>query len=264
MRLSAVVLACGLAGCPRGGPPPENLASEARRALAERDRRLERYRVEATSTQGDETARYVFSFRAPNRVKGVMLAPTPLTLSYDGTHFFRLVPSEKKLAAFALKLPPEKAAVFLLTQFSPFVPEGYRAPLLPSKGVVATKVAHPRGPEAFELRVVTPDEGGAPITSVTHLRYPSGDFLQKKTTVGQRVSELVVEEERCDAARALCVPQRVVQRENGAELGRTEFTRVDLSPELAADAFTLTAPEGFALETHELVEATPSPPEGTR
>ncbi|MCU0701020.1 MAG: hypothetical protein MUC96_31315 [Myxococcaceae bacterium] len=254
-----VVMAVALLGCPKESASPENLASEARRFLAERDKRLSRYAVEAKSTQGEATATYAFVYRAPNRVKGTMVTPTSFTLAFDGTRFFKLSPADKKLETFELKLPADKAAMFLLTQFSPFVPEGYRTPLLPSKGVAAAKVSHPRGPEAFELKVVTSDEAGAPITVVTHLRYPTGDFLGKKTTAGERVSELVVEEEQCDAARGLCVPKRVVQRENGVELGRTEFTRIDLAAEVTQDAFTLTAPEGFSVESRELVESA-SPP----
>jgi outer membrane lipoprotein-sorting protein len=250
----------GLVGlaCVKDAASPENLASEARRALAERDKRLARYAVEATSTQGEATATHSFVYRAPNRVKGTMLTPSSFTLAFDGTRFFKLSPADKKLETFELKLPADKAAMFLLTQFSPFVPEGYRTPLLPSKGVAAAKVAHPRGPEAFELKVVTADEAGAPITVVTHLRYPTGDFLGKKTTAGARVSELIVEEEHCDAARSLCVPKRVVQREDGVELGRTTFTRIDLAPEVPNDTFTLTGPEGYAVEARELVESSPA------
>lgn len=246
-----------LCGCPKDAQKaPENLASEARRALAERDKRLGRYFVEATSKQGDAVATHTFAYRAPNRLKGTLLTPQAMTLSFDGTRFFKLSPAEKKLEAFEMKLPADKAALFLTTQFSPFVPEGFRTPLLPSKGVTATKVAHPKGPEAFELVHSTPDEKGQPITVTWHLRYPSGDFLAKATRAGAVTSEVVVDEEQCEQSLSLCVPKVVVQRENGAELGRTTFTRIDLAAEVPNDAFTLTAPEGFTVEKHELVEAT--------
>lgn len=260
MRTSLVLGALLLLGCPKEGPKPaENLASEARRALAERDKRLGRYLVEATSKQGDAVATHTFVYRAPNKVKGTLLTPQAMTLSFDGTRFFKLSPADKKLEAFEMKLPADKAALFLTTQFSPFVPEGYRTPLLPSKGVTATKVAHPKGPEAFELVLTTPDETGKPITVTWHLRFPSGDFLSKRTQAGAVTSEVVMEEEQCEASLSLCVPKVVVQRENGAELGRTTFTRVDLAAEVPNDAFTLTAPEGYALEKHELVEAATKP-----
>lgn len=252
---TSLALAALLLGCPKApSEPAENLASEARRALAERDRRLTRYLVEATTTQGDATATHSFMSRAPNRVKGTLLTPTPMTLAFDGTRFFKLSPGEKKLEAFELKLPAEKAALFLTTQFSPFVPEGYRTPLLPTKGVTATKVAHPKGPEAFQLVVSTTDEAGGPIRVTYALRYPTGDFLGKNTEAGGATSEVAVLEEHCDAALSLCVPKVVVQRENGAELGRTTFTRIELTPELPNDTFTLTAPEGFAFAQRELVE----------
>ena len=250
-----LLLSVLLLGCPKEpAKAPENLASEARRALAERDRRLTGYLVEVSTTQGDQTATHTFVARG-NRVKGTLLTPTPMTLSFDGTRFFKVSPAEKKLEAFELKLPAEKAALFLTTQFAPFVPEGYRTPLLPSKGVTATKVAHPRGPEAFELVVSTPDETGKPITVTYLLRYPGGDFLAKKTQAGGVTSELVVDAEQCDTKLSLCVPKLVVQRENGVELGRTTFTRIELTPEVPNDAFSLTAPEGYTFEKHELVES---------
>lgn len=257
---TSLMLSVLFLGCPKEtGKAPDNLASEARRALAERDRRLTSYLVEVSTTQGDQTATHTFVARAPNRVKGSLLTPTPMTFSFDGTRFFKLSPGEKKLEAFELKLPAEKAALFLTTQFAPFVPEGYRTPLLPSKGVTASKVAHPKGPEAFELVVSTPDEQGKPITVTYLLRFPGGDFLGKKTQAGGVTSELVVEAEQCDAKLSLCVPKVVVQRENGAELGRTTFTRIELLAELPNDTFSLTAPDGYAFEKHELVEsATPA------
>jgi len=251
--LLTVVLATA---CPKeGASTPENLASDARRSLAERDKRLARYLVEGTSKQGDATATYAFAYRSPGRVKGTMLTPTPLTLAFDGARFFKLDPTAKKLEVFEMKLPAEKSALFLTTQFSPFVPEGYRTPLLPSKGVAAKKVSHPRGPEAYELTHSTPDESGKPVTVTYLLRFPTGDFLAKKTEAGGVVSELTVEAEQCDSLLALCVPKVVAQREGTVEIGRTTFTRVELSAEIPNDAFTLTAPEGFATEKHELVES---------
>lgn len=255
MRRAALLTLLFSTACPKDAAVPENLASEARRNLAERDKRLARYLVEATSKQGEASASYTFAYRAPGKVKGSMLGATPLTLAFDGTRFFKLDPGAKKLEAFEMKLPAEKAALFLTTQFSPFVPEGYRTPLLPLKGVTARKVAHPKGPEAYELSHSTPDENGRAVTVTYLLRFPSADFLSKKTEANGVVNELSVEAEHCDSALLLCVPKVVVQREGGQELGRTTFTRIELTPELPADTFTLTAPEGFTTEKHELVES---------
>jgi hypothetical protein len=155
-----------LLGCPKEtGKAPENLASEARRALAERDKRLTSYVVEVSTTQGDQTATHTFVARG-NRVKGSLLTPTPMTLSFDGTRFFKLSPAEKKLEAFELKLPADKAALFLTTQFSPFVPEGYRTPLLPASLVFTEMLPTPEqvwlsGPDGrkavAELRLLAVD-----------------------------------------------------------------------------------------------------------
>lgn len=245
-----------LTACPgnKTATAPANVLSDIKRALAERDKRLSRYLVEATSKQGEAVATHTFVYRAPNRVKGTLLTPQAVTLAFDGTRFFKLSPAEKKLEAFEVKLPQEKAALFLTTQFAPFVPEGYRTPLLPSKGVTATFTAA-RGGDTVEL-IIEPSDGTDTVTVTYVLRAVSGDFVSKKTAANGHVSEVIVEEQHCDIALALCVPKVVVQKDDGVEVARTTFTRIDLAPDVPNDAFTLGAPEGFAVEKHELVDAT--------
>ncbi len=242
-----VVSLIGALGCT--GPKdvsPAQLLSQVRQALAERERRLVRYSVEATTTEGPETATHQFIYRAPNRVKGTVLSPIPLTLSFDGTNLFKLSPNEQRLEVFEVKLPAPEAAFFITSQFSPFVPEGYRTPLIPSKGVTVKKGTHPLASETWEVIVTSPDEANASSVLTTYvLRLPDADFLGKRTQVGVELSELTVEAEACDAALKVCVPKVLVQRAAGREVGRTTFTRIDLAAEVSAEAFTVIAPTGF-------------------
>jgi outer membrane lipoprotein-sorting protein len=261
-----VVSLIGALGCtrPNDASPPQ-LLSQARQALAERERRLVRYAVEVTSTEGGQTATHQFTYRAPNRVKGTVFTPTPVTLSFDGTRLFKLSPGEKKLEVFEVKLPVPEAALFITSQFSPFVPEGYRTPLIPSKGVTVKKGTHPLAGETYEVTVTSPDEANASTVLTTFvLRFPGADFLGKRTQVGAATSELMVEAEACDAALNICVPKVLVQREGGREVGRTTFTRVDLAPQVANDAFTLVAPDGYTVEQRSLLQADPKAPEASR
>lgn len=263
MRFAA--LACLLlASCTKpAGPaavePATPLVAETKKALAERDRRLAAYHFVADSKQGDAEgeAHHELFFRAPNKSRGVVTAPAgqEMTLSFDGARFFRQLEAPKKFEVYELKLPADKAAWFLASTFQPFAPEGFRTPLVPLRGVVAKKVAHPRAPDAVELSVATKDESGADITVTYALRLPSGDFLGKRSTVGAQVNELLVEDELCDEKLKLCVPTKLVQKSDGKVVGTTAITKVELNPELPNDSFTLSAPPGFSSEKHELVEA---------
>lgn len=258
-RIALLVLVA--AGCtkqsaaPAPVEPSSPLVAEMKKALAERDRRLASYHFVADSKQGDADAHHELFYRSPNKSRGVVTAPEAMTLSFDGARFFRVLDAPKKFEVYELKLPADKAAFFLASTFQPFAPEGFRTPLVPLRGVVAKKVAHPKAPEAVELSVATKDETGADITVTYTLRFPTGDFLGKRSTVGAQVNELLVEAEQCDEALKLCVPTKLTQKTDGQVVGSTSISKVELNPELPNDSFTLTAPEGFATEKHELVEA---------
>jgi len=229
-------------GCPSA---PSVSVSEVKRALQERDRKLTAYHLRVDSQQGALKARHEFFFRSPNRSRGIILEPEPMTLAFDGTLFFKLTPAEKKFETYEIKLSPENAAYFLASTFTPFVPEGYRTPMLPSRGVTVRKLTHPQAADAVEVTVSV--EGA---TVVWVLRWPTADVLSKQ--VGGTV--LSVDEEHCDEKLGLCVPKLVTQRLNGVVEATTALTSISLNPQIPNDFFTLTAPEGFHAEKHELVE----------
>ena len=162
MRSVAVCLVVASLSCtkpPAAEPSEPGLVSQMKQALAEREKRLTSYQLSVSTKEGDAEATHEFSYRAPNRTLGTVLTPAPMTLGFDGTHFFRLTPDQKKFETYELKLPFDKAALFLSSTFSPFVPEGYRTPLIPSHHVTAKRVSHPKGPEAVELTGVANDDG---------------------------------------------------------------------------------------------------------
>jgi hypothetical protein len=139
----------------------------------------------------------------------------------------------------------------MLTEiFAPFAPEGFRAPLLPGNGVSARRVSHPRGPEAVEL-TVKPAGSDVEVTYV--LRWPGMDFLGKRTRSGGASSELRVEEEQCEQALGLCVPKRLTQWAGEQQVAETTLSRVELNPTLPAETFTLSAPEGYEVQSKTLV-----------
>ena len=240
------VLGLGLAACPSSSTPSSAaLVSEVKRALQERDKKLTSYHVVVESRQGEAKAKHEFFYRAPNHSRGTILEPEPMTLAFDGLRLFKETPKEQKLEAFDIKLSPENAAYFLASTFTPFVPEGFRTPLLPSKGVTAKKTTHPWASEAVEVTVAVEE-----ATVVWVLRWPSGDVLSKR--VG--ATELRVDAELCDEALQLCVPKLVTQRTGEAVEATTSLTRIELNTPIPNDFFTLKATEGFHVVKQELVE----------
>jgi len=257
-RAASLVALVLLGGCTKDAPseaPAASVLGEVKQALAERERRLSSYHLVAESTQGGETARSEFFFRAPNHSRGVAKrALETVTMAFDGKSMYRLNEPEKKLEVYELQLPPAKATLLLASMFRPFAPDGFRAPLLPSKGVTAKAVTHAKGPQAVELTVTTQDEDGGPLEVTYVLRTPSADFLEKRTRSGQHLGELTVETEQCDAALKLCVPTKLKETRDGAPLGTTTLTTVELNPALPADAFQLTPPEGFTVQNRVMKE----------
>ena len=233
-----------LLACPKD-TPEGTLLSEVRRTLADRERRLNTYHLAGESKEGDAVATHAFFFRAPNKMRGVVMHPAHLEWTWDGAHLAKLEFGSKTFSNFPITLPPEKAAMFLTTTFAPFVSEGFRTPLMPSKGVTATMLK-----DEVELKVVNPQ-----LRLTYRLRWPTGDFLGKRTESDGQVSELTVDEEQCDEKLKLCVPKVTSQRLDGKLQLSTRLTRIELNVDVPADDFTPRPPQGWTEETHPVVES---------
>ncbi len=243
--MKKVVLCLWLCGCPKAAtdaPPPASLVAEAKKALAERERRLTSFKLVVDSTEGESRAHHEIAFRSPNKSRGHMTVPQDFELAFDGTTLVRLFAAEKKYEVVPLEMPVTERAFALASQFRPFVPEGYRAPLLPTSGVEAKKVTRADGSEAVELTV----KPGTGVTVRYLLRLPAGDFLEKRTTAEGQERVLSVEKEQCDAKLALCVPTKLVERMGAEVLGTTEVSSVALNAELPQDFFSPKLPEGWS------------------
>ena len=148
----------------------------------------------------------------------------------------------------------EKLSAFLTEIFTPFVPDGFRAPLL-LRSTKARKVAnHPKAKEAVELSMALEGEAGAG-TEVTYvLRWPTLDFLARSTRAADGTqAEVRMEEEHCDEALKLCVPQKLTRWVKDEKVGETTLSQVELNPALPNDTFTLAAPAGYEVQTKTLV-----------
>lgn len=246
-------------GCPKPSAdapsPSPSLVGDVKQALAEREKRLASYHLVVDSTQGDQKAHHEFFYRSPNLSRGVASGGNlAVAVAFDGKTLYRLNDAEKKLEVIELQLPAVKSALLLATLFRPFAPDGYRTPLLPMKGVTAKLASHPQGPQAVELTVMAQDEDKGPLEVTYVLRWPSADFLAKRTRSGLHVGEVKVDTERCDETLKLCVPTKLTETRDGEVLGTTTLTTAELNPELAADAFTLALPEGYEKQARVMKE----------
>lgn len=229
-----------LSGCPKGNDAlvPASLANEARRALAEREKRLTSFKLVVDTTEGENRAHHEVAFRSPNKSRGHMTAPQELELAFDGTTLVRMIHAQKKYEVVSLDMPAADRAFFLASQFMPFVPEGYRAPLLPQSGLEAKSLK----PDTVEL-TVKPGDG---VTVVYVLRIPSGDFLEKRTTADGQTRVLKMESEKCEDSLKLCVPTKLVEQMGDQLIGTTQVTSVELNPALPQDTFSPKIPEGWS------------------
>jgi hypothetical protein len=216
-----------ISGCTKAPAPATNtLVGDTKKALAERERRLTSFRLVVDTTEGENRAHHEFSFRSPNKSRGRI---QDFEIAFDGKQLVKLQHAEKKFEVVPLELPAQERAFALASTFMPFVPEGYRAPLLPMAGVEGKQLTD----KTVEL-TVKPGDG---VTVQYVLRVPSGDFLEKRTVSDGKTRVLKVEKEQCDEKLALCVPTKLVETLDGAVLGVTEITSAEINPELPQDVF---------------------------
>jgi outer membrane lipoprotein-sorting protein len=246
-HLSLLLLA--LAGC-RRGDESSALLTDAKQRLSARDGKLTSYALAGTAHEGPQTMDFQFAYRAPQKMLGTLGAPASRTFAWDGEHLYERDDTAKRFVTYdSGTLGAEGRAGVLTGLFTPFVPEGFRVPLLPGQGVSARRTTHPRGPEAVELTV---KPAGTDVEVTYVLRWPAMDFLGKRTRSGEATAEIRVEEEQCEQALALCVPRRLTQWSAGQQVADTTLSRVELNPALPAETFTLVAPGGYGVETKTL------------
>lgn len=254
-RLFSFLVLLVLAGCTRPREEPTALLAEVKRRLLEREGRLGSYRLSGTvQDTGAEPIAFAFVWRAPQRMRGTLLSPVSRVFSWDGSRFFVQDSAQRSLTTFQDDLTPEQRASFLTETFSSFVPEGFRVPLLLSN-TQARRATHPRAPQAVELSVQVDDGSARGLTMAYVLRWPTLDFLGKRTLGADgATAEVRVEEEYCDEPLKLCVPRRLTRWAGGEQMGRIELSQVELNPSVPNDSFTLTAPEGYTQQHRTLTE----------
>jgi hypothetical protein len=227
-----------LAACHADGDA--TLLAEVKAVLAARESRLQAWAFDARA--GDDL--YSVTFRAPRSTR---LDSPGGALSFDGARFYERDDAAQTFTTYTPQLDAEKLALVWHQSFGVRVPEGFRPPLLPPRGVAARRQG-----DTVELTLRTTDDG-KDVTVTSVLRWPSGDFLERRTDYGGVKGLVRMDQEHCDAALKLCVPVRLSTWAGDTQRAQTELTHVRLNDPPARDAFVLAAPQGFRQEHSTLV-----------
>lgn len=226
--LKKFVVIFALAACAKEPAPSPELVA-AREALQKREQKLTSFSLEAESTEKDTSARYSFKYAAPGLAWGRI---GEQELAFDGKQLISI-----DHAAKTYTVMPQTE--LLHSVFSPFVPEGFRSPLLPSRNVIAKNVRHARAETAVEL-TTSPGDG---ITVTWVLRMPSGDFIEKRTVNGAHSGRLEVIMEQCDGV--ICVPTKLVETFDDQPLGKTVISDIEFNVKFDAATFSPKVPDGY-------------------
>ncbi|MFT3712720.1 MAG: hypothetical protein QM817_34145 [Archangium sp.] len=205
-----------------------------KRVLAEREKRLSSFHIVVSTDEGEHHAEHEFWFRSPNKSRGHLKVPNEVELVFDGAKLSRILYPAKVVEPVPLDMPPQQRAFFLASTFMPFAPEGFRTPLLPMSGVSVTVSGE---------RVTLDVDPGEGVKVKYVLRWPSGDFLEKRTLAAGNERVLKVLAEKCDEKLKLCVPVKLEESITGLDgaaevLGRTEVTSVEFNPALSEQFFS--------------------------
>jgi outer membrane lipoprotein-sorting protein len=266
LRLLPLVCLLACRSSSSGGANDAELMAQVREKLAARDAKLVNYQLEGTQTEGDTTADFTFAYRAPQKMRGTVSAPKARTVSWDGKLLYEQVDADKQFTTFKSEVSATKLSAFLTEVFTPFVPEGFRAPLLLRSTKAKRVQAQAPGQESVELSMALEGDAGGGVVVTYVLRWPTLDFLARRTRAPDGPqAEVRMEEEHCDTDLGLCVPRRLTRWVGETKQGETALKKVDLKAALPNDGFTPTAPEGYSVQTRTLVdseaqESGPKPP----
>jgi outer membrane lipoprotein-sorting protein len=248
----AALLLLAALGCARAPEGEVDLLAEVKAALAKREKKLQSFKFEGQTAGGPMPLRYEVAFKAPYRARALLTAPATRLFAFDGQVLSDQNDAAQKFGSVELDPGPD-ARLLLARVFNPFVPEGYRVPLLTRTGVTAKKVSA----REVEVRVEAVETTGEKASVVYRLRWPNADFLGKRSTGPSGTLSVDVVDEHCERKLALCVPKKLRETAPTTPPVITTLSRIELNPPLPQALFELRPPPGYSL-----VEKPPETPDG--
>lgn len=186
---------------------------------------------------------FEFYYLAPNRFRANRGAPLQRALAFDGAQFFDFAALEQHLTLYRHPPSAQAATLALARRWEPFLPPGFRAPLLSSHVDIERETYG--GAPAVRLRQQTPTSG-KPLVSTFWFRWPSMDFLERKVE-WDSVVDIRVLDQWCGPTPGLCYPKRLETTVDGRST-LTVLSRIDVDLPLTADLFQLTVPSDGSQE----------------
>lgn len=241
-----------LPACRQPPPAPANMIGMVREQLARREAQISSMQFRVTTRQAEVEAVHQVWMRGRNLFRAETLEPEHLEVSFDGQRVMMLQHKRKSFAEFRLEVEREEGAYLLAQTFAPFVPEGYRMPLLPKVGVEASRRTLQAIGDVVELRYQTADQAGIPVAAAYVYQWPSLNFVSRSLRSASHVIEDAGEGAWCSGPAEVCFPRRIVHSEDGEIVSVATVTSVQFNPEIPNDSFVLVAPDGYQRLQHEV------------
>jgi hypothetical protein len=254
-------LLLGLTACPRQTEPAADgtaLLSQARSALAERERKLQTYRFhgQTTDLQRQETLGFNFVYRAPTKMRGETLGASAHVFVFDGSSLRELDVAAKKVTTYDLTgLPRDRSDALLHQIFAPFAPEGFRAPLLPAGSAVKAERRIGAEEKAEVMLTTEVADGAEHYAFIYRYRTPAMDLVEKIIRAPDGDHSTVVNKQSCEPKSGLCVPTEIVETAAGKPVARTVLSEVAINGPVTDGDFVLAVPAGGTEEKKSLAAA---------
>lgn len=252
MRTSSylsIVAALVLTACTSGKQPPTDAAESVagvREALALREKKVESYRYSGVTTRGNEKAEFKFSFRAPNKMRAELISANRFFF-FDGTRLLQWDATNEKMTEFDLEsATKEKRADLLHRIFSPFVPEGWRAPLL---GGTLRAEKRKEGEKTLTAVIASVAEGEQAFEITWLFEPPAMNFAGKQVKDGGVVRVL---DQHCDRELGVCFPSTIEEEIPGEPVTRTVLKEIELNVPMPPELFEIHPPSNIVYEKAQL------------
>jgi hypothetical protein len=215
----------------------EQLVSAVESGLALREAKITSYQFDAETTDaGGRKVNHSFFYRSPNKLRADVGAH--LTFTFDGESLFKIDHDRKETMTTSFRgRPKAEAAESVYQTFAPFLPEGWRTPL------IAGNVTAQEGPASVAGQSVWLSTEARSDGSRAELRYlfalPGMDWRATESTVDGRQATRRALEDHCDAQLGLCFPKKIETTQNGQIQSTTVLTGVVINGPIPAEMFTL-------------------------
>jgi outer membrane lipoprotein-sorting protein len=252
--LAPVCAALLLTACPDKSHKPkqgDGLAlSDALTSLSDRAKLVRDYAYsgEATSLEGGQAVRFAYKLKQPKMLRADVEG-IDTSFVFDGTSLAILDHGRKQVLKQDLTKVPEVDAVAALHQiFGDYVCEGWKPPLTRTKADenAATLGKSEAGEPVWVLVTAIDDKDLLEVRYT--LRAPTADFLKKEWIAkdGSVFASTLVLQEHRDEGTKLSFPL-AWEHKSPQRSYRVQLEGVAINEGLAAEPFTIVAPEGFTL-----------------